>query len=68
MNQTTGNLVLITLIFGCIHQAQILTTNISEEVVDRKRERVLKEMLGPFDEAQSLEKPYVLEQTTKETI
>lgn len=68
MNKTAGNLVLITLVFGCIHQAQILTTSISEDMVDRKRERVLSEMLGPFDEAQSLEKPYVFERTTKEMI
>ncbi len=68
MNKTTGNLVLIILVFGCVHQAEILTTNIREEMVDQKRERVLKEVLGPFDEAQSLEKPYVLEEITKETI
>lgn len=68
MNKTTGNLVLITLIFGCVHQAQILTTNIGEEVVDRKRERILKEVVGTYDESQNLEKPYVFEQTTKETI
>lgn len=68
MNKTTGNSVLITLVFGCIHQAQILTTNIREEMVDQKGERVLKEMLEPLDEAQSLEKPYVLEKITKETI
>jgi hypothetical protein len=68
MNKTTGNLVLTTLVFGCIHQAQILTTNIREEMVDQKRERVLKEVLGPYDEAQSLEKPYVFERTTKEMI
>ncbi|MGF6276379.1 hypothetical protein ABIB38_004793 [Massilia sp. UYP11] len=68
MNKTTGNLVLITLVFGCVHQAEILTTNIREEMVDQKRERVLKEVLGPFDEAQSQEKTYVLEEITKETI
>lgn len=68
MNKTTGNLVLITLVFGCVQQTEILTTNIREEMVDQKRERVLKEVLGPFDEAQSLEKPYVLEKITKETI
>lgn len=68
MNKTTGNLALITLVFGCVHQAQILTTNIREEMIDQKRERVLKEMLGPFNEAQSLGKPYVLEKITKEMI
>ncbi|MBA4053218.1 MAG: hypothetical protein C0490_00755 [Marivirga sp.] len=68
MSTTTGNFVLAMLMIGCIHQAHILKTNIGEDLVDRNRERVLKEVVGTYDDTQSLEKPYVFEQTTKETI
>lgn len=68
MNKTTSNLVLLTLVFGCAHQAQILSANISEELEDRRRVSVLKDVVGTYNEEQSLEKPYIFEQTTKETI
>ena len=68
MSTTTGKFVLAMLLIGCIHQAHILKKNIGEDVADRNRERVLKEVVGIYDEAQNLEKPYVFEQTTKETI
>lgn len=68
MNQTTGNFVLATLILGCIHQAHILKTNISEELTEQRREQVLEQMIGSRDDSQNFEKPFVFENTTKETI
>jgi len=68
MSTTTGNFVLVMLLIGCIHQAHILKRNIGEDLADRNRERILKAVVGVYDEAHNLEKPYVFEQTTKETI
>lgn len=68
MNQTIGNIVLATLFLGCIHQAYILNTNITEELIEQRREQVLKEIIGSHDESENFEKPYIFEQTTKESI